>query len=47
MRPSVNKRVLYTVLSGIVILLGAVAAIQYAKGGYRVTDAGFRNTTGL
>ncbi|OGJ15600.1 MAG: hypothetical protein A2632_00200 [Candidatus Pacebacteria bacterium RIFCSPHIGHO2_01_FULL_46_16] len=47
MRPSVNKRVLYTLLSGITILLGAVVAIQYAKGGYRVTDGGFRNNTGL
>ncbi|NCN06594.1 MAG: PEGA domain-containing protein [Candidatus Pacebacteria bacterium] len=44
---SVNKRVFYTTLSGVVILLGAFIAIQYAKGAYRVTTAGFRADTGL
>jgi len=44
---SVNKRVFYTALSGVVILLGAIVAIQYAKGNFRVTNAGFRANTGL
>lgn len=44
---SVNKRVFYTALSGVIILLGAIVAIQYAKGNYRVTNAGFRANTGL
>ena len=47
MAQSVNKRVSYTLLSGIIIVLGAIVAIQYAKGNYRVTDAGFRSNTGL
>jgi len=44
---SVNKRVFYTLLSGVTILLGAIVAIQYAKGAYRITNAGFRADTGL
>ncbi len=47
MAQTVNKRVFYTALSGVVILLGAIVAIQYAKGNYRVTNAGFRANTGL
>lgn len=43
----VNKRFLYTSLSAFVILVGTAIAIQYAKGGFRVTPEGFIQGTGL
>ncbi|PIY80640.1 MAG: hypothetical protein COY80_01840 [Candidatus Pacebacteria bacterium CG_4_10_14_0_8_um_filter_42_14] len=47
MRWSVNKGVLYTAISAAIIIGGALVAIQYAKGGYRVTDTGWQRDTGL
>jgi len=43
----VNKRFIYTALSAFVILVGTAIAIQYAKGGFRVTPEGFIQGTGL
>lgn len=47
MKSQVNKRFVYTLLSAIVILVGTAIAIQYAKGGFRVTPEGFIQGTGL
>lgn len=47
MMTGVNKRFLYTALSAFVILVGTAIAIQYAKGGFRVTPEGFIQGTGL
>lgn len=47
MFPKVNKRVLYTALSFVLIILGTFAAIQYAKGRYRISPQGFIAGTGL
>jgi hypothetical protein len=44
---NINFRVLYTLLSALVIIAGSYLAIQYAKGSYRVTQNGFRQMTGL
>lgn len=44
---TVNKRVLYTALSALVMLIGTIVAIEYAKGNFRVTESGFRQGTGL
>lgn len=43
----INRRVVYTLLSALVIIGGSIAAIQYAKGKYRITDTGFVPGTGL
>ncbi|MBU0975005.1 PEGA domain-containing protein [Patescibacteria group bacterium] len=43
----VNKRFIYTTLSALAILIGTAIAIQYAKGGFRVTPEGFIQGTGL
>lgn len=43
----VNKRVLYTVLSALVILVGTAVAVEYAKGNLRVSREGFQQGTGL
>lgn len=43
----INTRVLYTVLSAIVIMVGTLMAIQYAKGNYRFTQDGFVKESGL
>lgn len=43
----VNTRVLYTLFSAAVIVLGTIAAIQYAKGNYRITRQGFVAESGL
>lgn len=43
----VNPRVLYTFLSFLVIVVGTLAAIQYAKGVYRITRHGVINDSGL
>lgn len=47
MKPAINKKVVYTLLSALVILIGTAIAIQYAKGNFRVTDQGFVQGTGL
>ncbi|PIR62563.1 MAG: hypothetical protein COU65_02780, partial [Candidatus Pacebacteria bacterium CG10_big_fil_rev_8_21_14_0_10_42_12] len=47
MRLSVNKGVLYTAVSAAIIIGGALVAIQYAKGGLRVTENGWQRDTGL
>lgn len=47
MKFKVNKRFTYTLLSAIVIVVGSLLAIQYAKGNYRMTDKGFVQGTGL
>lgn len=47
MFPTINTKVLYTVLSFVLIILGTVAAIQYAKGRYRISPQGFVQGTGL
>lgn len=46
-KPRFSAGVVYTVVSALVIILGAVLAIQYAKGGYRLTDSGIAQGTGL
>jgi hypothetical protein len=43
----INTRVLYTLLSAILILLGSIVAIQYAQGKYRLTRQGISKETGL
>lgn len=47
MAAKVNTRLLYTLLSATVVVVGTVAAIQYAKGNYRFTNEGFVKETGL
>lgn len=47
MAAKVNARLLYTLLSATIVVVGAVAAIQYAKGNYRFTNKGFTKETGL
>lgn len=47
MRFQVNKRVLYTLLSATVIILGTLIAIEYAKGNIRLGTNGFVQGTGL
>lgn len=47
MKPQVNKRFLYTLLSALFILIGTALAIQYAKGNLRITEQGFVQGTGL
>lgn len=44
---NVNLGVIYTLVSAVIILLGTLIAIQYAKGGFRFTDKGFSPETGL
>lgn len=44
---NVNLGVLYTVVSAVVILLGTLIAIQYAKGNFRFTQKGYAPETGL
>ncbi len=43
----VNKRVLYTFLSFVIVILGTLLAIQYAKGNFRLTDDGLLKGSGL
>jgi len=43
----VNPRVLYTFLSFLVIVVGALVAIQFAKGSYRISRQGFIADSGL
>lgn len=43
----VNKRVLYTFLSFAIVAAGTFFAIQYAKGGYRLTSDGIVKGAGL
>lgn len=43
----VNQRVLYTVVSFIIVLGGTLLAIQYAKGNFRLTDDGLLKGAGL
>lgn len=43
----VNKRVLYTFLSFAIVATGTFLAIQYAKGGYRLTSDGIVKGAGL
>src|SRR5690348_10800921 len=40
-------RVFYTAFSAIVILVGTLIAIQYAKGNFRYTQQGYVSTAGL
>lgn len=47
MRLQVNKRVLYTLLSFLVVTVGTLLAIQYAKGNYRISNSGVARNTGL
>lgn len=47
MRLHFNPRVIYTLLSALIIILGAFLAIYYAKGNYRMTNNGFVKETGL
>lgn len=47
MRFQVNKRVLYTLLSATIIILGTLIAIEYAKGNIRLGTNGFVQGTGL
>lgn len=45
--PKINTRVLYTLLTAIIIGVGTYFAIRYAQGGFRVTNQGFVAETGL
>lgn len=47
MKSWLTPRVLYTFLSFVAILAGTFLAIHYAQGGFRITDQGFTNGTGL
>ncbi len=47
MRTRVNKRVYTTALSFVIIFIGTVLAIQYAKGSIRVSKSGVQQDTGL
>ncbi len=47
MRSRVNRRVLSTVISFTVILVGTFIAIQYAKGSIRISRDGVQQNTGL
>ncbi len=47
MKVKFNPRVIYTVVSALLILLGTVVAIQYAQGKYRFTKEGLSKETGL
>jgi hypothetical protein len=47
MKPRFNKGLIYTVVSALIIILGAYIAIRYAQGGFRVTDQGISQGTGL
>lgn len=47
MKAKFNPRVIYTLASAIIILLGTVTAIQYAQGKYRFTQDGLSKETGL
>jgi hypothetical protein len=42
-----NPRVLYTVMSALIIILGTLVAIEYAKGSFRLTKRGFVPESGL
>lgn len=44
---NINRPLLLTILSAIVIIVGTYITIQYAKGSYRITDQGFASKTGL
>ncbi len=44
---NVNKRVIYTFLSFVIIFLGTLLAIQYAKGNFRLTNDGLLKGAGL
>lgn len=43
----INKHILYTLISAAFIIVGTLAAINYAKGNYRLTDTGFVRESGL
>lgn len=43
----INWRLLYTLLSALVVILGTTFAISYANGNWRVTREGFKPRTGL
>ena len=43
----VNKRVLYTFLSFVIVFLGTLLAIQYARGNFRLTNDGLLQGAGL
>jgi len=47
MKSQVNKRLIYTIISAIIIAIGTILAIQYAKGNLRITSDGFVQGTGL
>lgn len=47
MKPKFNPRVIYTLVSALVILFGTAVAIQYAQGKYRFTKDGLSKETGL
>lgn len=42
----VNKRVLYTFISFLIVISGTIVAIQYANGSYHITDKGFVGRSG-
>ncbi len=47
MRPTVNLRVIYTLLPVFLIVVGTYLAIQYANGNYRISRQGFVQGSGL
>lgn len=47
MRLPINKGLLYTALSFLIIVAGTILAIEYAKGRFRISSQGFVQGTGL
>ena len=44
---SSSMRLLYTLFSAVIIIVGTILAVNYAKGNYRFTQDGFVDETGL
>lgn len=47
MQVAKHRGLLYTLISVAIMAVGTIVAINYAKGGYRITNEGFRQNTGL
>jgi hypothetical protein len=47
MKSNAKKRSLYTSIAAVIIIVGSIVAIQYAKGNFRITEKGFVQGTGL
>lgn len=47
MKPRISSATIYTLVSALIIIIGAFLAIRYAKGGFRMTENGITGGTGL